>query len=54
MLEREEGEIPSEADVLAGVDTGSDLSNENRSGRHFLTAEDLRAASLAVAVTTVA
>jgi len=53
VFECEEREVPAEAHVRAWVDLRADLANEDRAGRNFLAAEHLRAASLAVGITTV-
>ena len=47
-LEREERVVPAEPDVLAWVDLGTDLANDDRTRIDLLAAEDLDSPSLAV------
>jgi len=52
-LEREEREVPAEADVLSRMDLSADLPNEDCSGVDILAAEDLHSASLTIGVATI-
>lgn len=49
----EEGEVFAHADVVAGVNLGAELANEDVAGQHFLPAVTLNASSLAFGVATV-
>src|SRR4051812_7511860 len=52
-LKREKRPIPASADVLAGVELGTALADNDAAGEHALAAEDLDAEPLGVAVATV-
>ena len=52
--EREEGVVLATTDVLAGVDMGAVLADENLAGLHGLTVITLGAQTLAARVATVA
>mgnify|MGYP000739033422 CR=1 FL=1 len=51
---REEGVVLTTADVLAGVDVGAVLADENLAGLHGLTVKTLGAQTLAAGVATIA
>ena len=51
--EREQRVILAATNVVAGVDVGAALTNENRARRHSLTAKALAAKALAAGVTAV-
>src|SRR4051812_28287757 len=53
-LEREQGVVAATADVLAGVEVGAALADEDLAGLDDLAAEALDAEALRVGVTTVA
>ena len=48
-----DGPVAADADVLAGVDPGAALADDDGAGVHLLSGESLDAAALAVAVAAV-
>jgi hypothetical protein len=54
VLEGEEGPIATDADILAGVQAGAALTDEDVAGEDGLPAEALDAATLGMAFATVA
>ena len=54
VAQREQGVVLASADVLAGMELGAALTNDDVAGANMLTAEHLHAESLCVRVATVA
>jgi hypothetical protein len=53
VFQRKERVVPTQPHVLTGVNAGSNLSHENRTGRNRFAPEDLHPTPLAIAIATV-